>query len=146
MQNIFNVTKDCPNCGANAEITVYGHVNEIENPGVGALIGSYRAHMHHCPKCGVPILYRYTTIYEDVENNVIFAFTREKEYAKKIREEFKALKAQDSMYANCKLRLFSNIENFIGAVSLHDDEYRFDEEGYQEFVKHMEEVEEMLGL
>ena len=146
MQNICKTIVTCPQCGAKAEFTLYCHVNETENSGVGALIGGYRAHMHHCPECETNVLYRYSTVYEDLQNNVVFAFAKEKESAKKIREWFKSVKEQDSTYANCKLRVFTNIENFIGAVGLHDYEYRFDEEGYQKFVEHMEEVEELLGL
>ena len=49
------------------------------------------------------------------------------------------------MYGNCQLRVFTNLENFVDAVALHNMEYHFDEEGYREFEKHMQEVEEMLG-
>ena len=76
----------------------------------------------------------------------MFAYGTSKEEAKQIREKFKSVKAGKSeVYGNCRLRVFTNLENFVDAVALHNMEYHFDEEGYREFEKHMQEVEEMLG-
>ena len=146
MQNIFKTTVTCPKCGAQSEFTIYNFVNEKEQPGVGAIIGDFNAHLHICPKCDTRVAYPYPTIYEDLENNVVFAYGTSKEEAKQIREKFKSVKAEKSeVYGNCKLRVFTNLENFVDAVALHNMEYHFDEERYREFEKHMQEVEEMLG-
>lgn len=146
MQNIFKTTVTCPKCGAQSEFTIYNFVNEKEQPGVGMIIGGYTAHLYICPKCDTRVLYPYPTIYEDLENNVVFAYATDKEKAKQMREKFKTVKAQQSdIYGNCKLRVFTNLENFVDAVGMHAFEYHFDEEGYREFEKHMQEVEEMLG-
>lgn len=146
MQNIFKTTVTCPKCGAQSEFTIYNFVNEKEQPGVGAIIGDFNAHLHICPKCDTRVVYPYPTIYEDLENNVVFAYGTSKEEAKQIREKFKSVKAEKSeVYGNCQLRVFTNLENFVDAVALHNMEYHFDEEGYREFEKHMQEVEEMLG-
>lgn len=146
MQNIFKTTVTCPKCGAQSEFTIYNFVNEKEQPGVGAIIGDFNAHLHICPKCDTRVAYPYPTIYEDLENNVVFAYGTSKEEAKQIREKFKSVKAGKSeVYGNCQLRVFTNLENFVDAVALHNMEYHFDEEGYRGFEKHMQEVEEMLG-
>ena len=146
MQNIFKRTITCPKCGAQSEFTIYNFVNEKEQPGVGTIIGDFDAHLHICPKCNTRVAYPYPTIYEDLGNNVVFAYGTSKEEAKQIREKFKSVKAGKSeVYGNCQLRVFTNLENFVVAVALHNMEYHFDEEGYREFEKHMQEVEEMLG-
>ena len=146
MQNILKTTVTCPKCGAQEEFTIYNFVNEKEQPGVGNIIGDYTAHLHFCSKCDARVLYPYPTIYEDLENNVVFAYGTSKEEAKQIREKFKSLKAGKSdVYGNFKLRLFTNLENFVGAVALHNIEHHFDEEGYREFEKRMQEIEEILG-
>lgn len=146
MQNIFKTTVTCPKCGAQSEFTIYNFVNEKEQPGVGTIIGDFDAHLHICPKCNTRVAYPYPTIYEDLGNNVVFAYGTSKEEAKQIREKFKSVKAEKSeVYGNCQLRVFTNLENFVDAVALHNMEYHFDEEGYREFEKHMQEVEEMLG-
>ena len=146
MQNIFKTTVTCPKCGAQSEFTIYNFVNEKEQPGVGTIIGDFDAHLHICPKCNTRVEYPYPTIYEDLGNNVVFAYGTSKEEAKQIREKFKSVKAGKSeVYGNCQLRVFTNLENFVDAVALHNMEYHFDEEGYREFEKHMQEVEEMLG-
>ena len=146
MQNIFKTTVICPKCGAQDEFTIYNFVNEKDMPGVGNIIGNYTAHLHSCPKCAARMLYSYPTIYEDLGNNVVFAYVTSKENAKEMREKFKSLKVGKSdVYGNCKLRVFTNLENFVDAVALHNMEYHFDEEGYREFEEHMREVEEMLG-
>lgn len=145
MQNIFNVTVNCPNCGAKIERMVYNVVSEKENPGIGALIGGYDAHRSFCPNCEACIMTPYPTFYEDLENGVVFAFVK-KEDVKSTRENFKVAKAEkSSVYANCKLRVFTNLENFVDAVGMHAFEYHFDEEGCREFEEHMQEVEEVLG-
>ena len=146
MQNIFKTTVTCPKCGAQSEFTIYNFVNEKEQPGVGTIIGGFDAHLHICPKCDTRVAYPYPTIYEDLENNVVFAYGTSKEETKVIREMFKAVKAKKSdLYADCKLRVFTNIENFVDAVALHNMEYHFDEESYKKFEEHMQEVEEILG-
>ena len=146
MQNIFKTTVTCPKCGAQEEFTIYNFVNEKEQPGVGAIIGDFDAHLHICSKCDTRVVYPYLTIYEDLENNVVFAYGTSKEEAKQMHEKFKSVKvAKSDVYGNCKLRVFTNLENFVDAVALHNMEYHFDEEGYREFEKHMQEVEEMLG-
>ena len=146
MQNIFKTTVTCPKCGAESEFTIYNFVNEQEEPGVGAIIGDFYAHLHFCPKCDARVVYPYLTIYEDLENNVVFAYGTSKEETKVIREMFKALKAKKSdLYADCKLRVFTNIANFVDEVALHNMEYHFDEEGYRKFEEHMQEIEEILG-
>ena len=74
MQNIFKTTVTCPKCGAQSEFTIYNFVNEKEQPGVGAIIGDFNAHLHICPKCNTRVAYPYPTIYEDLGNNVVFAY------------------------------------------------------------------------
>ncbi len=146
MQNILKTTVTCPKCGAQSEFTIYNFVNEKEQPGVGNIIGDYTAHLHFCSKCDARVLYPYPTIYEDLGNNVVFAYATDKEKAKEMRESFKIAKAKQSdIYGECKLRVFTNLENFVDAVGMHAFEYHFDEEGYREFEKQMQEVEEMLG-
>ena len=85
MQNIFKTTVTCPKCGAQSEFMIYNFVNEKEQPGVGAIIGDFNAHLHICPKCDTRVVYPYPTIYEDLENNVVFAYGTSKEEAKQIR-------------------------------------------------------------
>lgn len=146
MQNILKTTVTCPKCGAKSEFTIYNFVNEKEQPGVGMIIGGYTAHLHTCSKCDTRVVYPYPTIYEDLEKKVVFAYVTEKEKAKTLRESFKKAKEQKSdIYGNCKLRVFTNLENFVDAVGMHAFEYHFDEEGYREFEEHMQEVEEVLG-
>ena len=146
MQNIFKTTVICPKCGAQSEFMIYNFVNEKEQPGVGNIIGGFYAHLHICSKCDTHVVYPYPTIYEDLENKVVFAYATDKEKAKEMRDKFKIVKAkQCDIYGNCKLRMFTNLENFVDAVALHAWEYHFDEEGYRKFEHHMQEVEEMLG-
>ena len=90
MQNIFKTTVTCPKCGAQSEFTIYNFVNEKEQPGVGTIIGDFDAHLHICPKCNTRVAYPYPTIYEDLGNNVVFAYGTSKEEAKQIVIEAQA--------------------------------------------------------
>ena len=147
MENIITKTIRCPACGAKMEITLYNVVNEQERAGVGGLIGSYQAHTTPCPKCEVGIVTPYPTFYEDLDKGVLFVYVTSREKASKVRENFKKAKMQEnSVYANCKLRIFTNHDNFVFAVSEHYDEYYFDEEGYEQFERYMRAWDESLGL
>ena len=147
MENIITKTIRCPACGAKMEITLYNVVNEQERPGVGQLIASYQAHTTPCPKCEVGIVTPYPTFYEDLDKGGLFAYVTSREKASKVRENFKKVRMQGGgRYKNCKLRVFTNFDNFIAAVDEHYDEYYFDEEGYEQFEQYMKNLDRSLGL
>ena len=147
MENIITITVRCPACGAKMEITLYNVVNEQERPGVGRLIGSYQAHTTPCPECGVGVITPYATFYEDFDKGILFAFVTSREKVAKVREHFKEAKRQGGKrYENYKLRVFTNLDNYVSAVDEHVDTYCFNEEGYKRFEQFMKDLDSSLGL
>lgn len=112
----------CPQCGKEAEFTVWGSINTMLDPEMKEMVRNDEAFVFTCPDCGSKNLVDYPTLYHQMEDNIMIHYAPG-ENADKALESLEHVKQLDDLLGKIeiKTRVVSTRNDFKEKLKILDE-------------------------